>query len=513
AGPEAIERWVRALASAFDPEHGGFGRGIKFPRAPDLELLLRYHRRTDDPRARAIVERTLGAMATGGIHDQLGGGFHRYATERAWRIPHFEKMLYDNAQLATLYLAIGQVDVAAETLDYLARELRTADGGFASASDADSRGPDGTSVEGYYYTWTPAEIDAAAGEAAPAARAWFGVGAAQVDGRSVLHVPRTAAAVAAELGIDEPTLAARLASARPAMLAARSTRALPARDDKVVASWNGLAIGAFARAGFALDRADYLAIARRAATLVLAKLRTPDGGLARSYTAGRAGGVATLTDYASVVAGLLDLFAATSERPWLEAALALAAQLEPRFGDRDGGFFMTEGEPILVRGRPIDDGAEPSANAVAALDLVRLAELTGDPTWRARAARLFAAFNAELARGSASALRSALEAYLDDPISIVIVGEPVAAAPLVAEVRRAWLPNASIVVVPVVDPELAKLVPAAEGKRAQHDLPTAYVCVRELCRAPTQDPAALARQLATVAPLYPDRSPSPLPGY
>ncbi len=505
---DVVERGVRALAGRFDREHGGFGAKMKFPSAPDLELLLRYHRRTDDPRALDMVTATLAAMARGGIHDQLGGGFHRYATDRAWLVPHFEKMLYDNAQLAIVYLEASQLagdpalaEIARTTLAYLARDMQAPDGGFAGASDADSPADNGERAEGRFFTWTQGDFAAVlAPDDAVSAGAYFSVGdpAAQVDNRTVLHLGAAPAP-------------ANLEAIRATLLATRAKRAPPSRDDKVIASWNGLAISAFARVGFALGDPALIAIAERTATFVLARLRDGDG-LARSWRAGRASGVATLTDYVSVVQGLLDLFAADGDVRWLAAARTLADQLDRRFGDPAGGYFMTDAasEQLIVRSHPLDDNAEPSAAALAALDLLRLGELTGDDTWRARAEKLFGAAAGSLARGGgAAALRGAVESYLDQPLEIVIVGPSPDA--LVAVVRRIYLPNSTLVVTTdAALPALAKAVPFLDGKHALSGVATAFVCESTKCREPTSDPAVLARQLARVTPLFPDRSPLPL---
>ena len=513
-GADAIERGARSLARVFDAEFGGFGKGTKFPSPPDLALLLRYHRRTSDPDALAMVTYTLEKIAAGGIHDHLAGGFHRYATDRKWLIPHFEKMLYDNAQLAVLYLEAAQITgerelatIARTTLDYALRELRTPEGAFISATDADSRGPNGELVEGQFFTWTPAEIDAVLGaEQGPLARAWFAVGGpAAVDGRSVLHTPRPPAEAAPQLD-----------TWRTALLAARAHRTAPSRDDKVLTSWNALMISALARAGFALNDAAYVTAASRAADVILRALRAPDGGLYRSYRAGEARQRGTLEDYAYLTAALLDLFNATWEPRFLDEAIRLARETQTRFADDTGAFATTDagGERLIVRTRPTDDGVLPSGNAVAIDNLLRLAELTGDAAYSARADRAFAALAGVLARESRTpALRAALDRALDTPLEIVIVanGSLAEAEPLLTEVRAAFLPHASIVA--GTEAQLAALaarVPFVEGKIAQRGLATAYVCERTICKLPTTTPAELSALLARVTPLLPDRSPAPL---
>jgi uncharacterized protein YyaL (SSP411 family) len=523
---DAIERGARSLARVFDPQSGGFGKGTKFPSPPDLELLLRYFRRTNDPDALAMVTFTLEKIAAGGIHDHLAGGFHRYATDRNWLVPHFEKMLYDNAQLASVFLEAHQIsgeegfgDAARSTLAYLRDEMTSREGGFYSATDADSRTPDGTIAEGYYFTWTPAEIDAVLGpEAGGHARAWYAVGgSAAVDGRSVLHTPRTLADLAATLDIADPReLALELESSRLLLLRERQKRTAPSRDDKILTAWNGLAISAFAQAGFAYDSDRDVRIAATAADFVLAHLRAPDGGLMRSYRAGRARHAGTLEDYAYLAAGLLDLFEASWDRKWLEAALAIARELDRRFADPAGGYFATDagGERLLVRDRPTDDGVLPSANAVAIDVMLRLDTLTEDASWRAKADLALGAFGGVLAAETRTpALRGALDRALDTALEIVIVApaDLAAAQPLLAEVRKRYLPNATVIAVTEAQlTALVPLVPMLDGKHALGGVPTAFVCERSACKQPTALAAELGAQLDVTKPLMPDRTPRPL---
>ncbi len=525
-GAEAIERGARSLARVFDPQSGGFGQGTKFPSPPDLELLLRYFRRTNDADALAMVTFTLEKIAAGGIHDHLAGGFHRYATDRNWLVPHFEKMLYDNAQLARVFLEAHQIsgeegfgDAARSTLAYLRDEMTSPEGGFYSATDADSRTPAGTLEEGYYFTWTPAEVEAVLGPGAGGhARAWYAVGgSAAVDGRSVLHTPRTLADLAATLGSADPRqLELELEASRVSLLRDRTRRTAPALDDKILTGWNGLAISAFARAGFAYDSAEDRRIAAKAAEFVLTHLRTPDGGLARSYRDGRASQVGTLEDYAYLAAGLLDLFEATWDRKWLDAAISIARELDRRFADPSGGYFATDagGERLLVRAKPTDDGVLPSANAVAIDVLLRLETLTEDASWREKADLALGAFGGILAAETRTpALRGALDRALDTALEIVIVAptDLAAAQPLLAEVRKRYLPNATVIVVTEAQLHaLVPLVPMLDGKQALGGEPTAFVCERSACKQPTKVPSELGAQLDVTKPLLPDRSPRPL---
>ena len=525
--PSAVVDGVRVLAGAFDRTWGGDGTGAKFPRPSELDLMLRYHRRTRDAAALEHVTRTLGRMAMGGIRDHVGGGFHRYTTDREWRIPHFEKMLYDNAQLAVVYLDAARAArrddfaaVAGEILDYLARDMTGPDGGLWSATDADSVAPDGKEVEGYAFTWTAAEVAAAAGDDAVALGVYYDiVGAGELDGRHVLHAPRPASEVAAGLGLSEAALHERLARGREALRRARSRRPSPHLDDKILAAWNGLAISAFARGALVLDRADYATAARRAATFVLAKLRTADGRLRRSYRDGRASHVATLEDYAFVIAGLLDLFEATMESRWLDEARALQRQLDAHHLDRaGGGYYRTadDAERLLVRDKPLEDGAEPSGNAVAIRNLIRLELWTGDTAYRERAAAALAAFAGDIAKHGAAmpSMLGSLELFHDRPLEIVLVAprERTELAPLLDSVRRAYVPN-RIIATAVAGAEidaLARAVPILDGKKALGGRATAFVCEQRVCRRPTSDPAELAHQLAKTETLLPDRSPAAL---
>ncbi len=419
-GPQAIAQAVSNLARSFDSAHAGFGGAPKFPRPATLALLGRHHRRARDPKSLEMIERTLAAMAAGGVHDQIGGGFHRYSTDDRWLVPHFEKMLYDNAQLAVAYLEGFQLTgrdefarVARETLDYLDREMSDPAGGFYSATDADSPGPDGKGVEGLFFTWTPREVESVLGrDRARVAIAWFGVTErGQVDGRSVLHTPATLEEAARKLKLRAPELRSRIEAARQDLYRARSTRPPPLRDEKVIASWNGLTISAFARATQVLGDARYAARAIRAAEFLVRDMK-PGGRLLRSWKGGAAGKPGTLDDQAFLAQGFLDLYEATHDTRWLEEAAELEDVLEKRFADPEGGFYLTgaNDEALLAREKPGYDGAEPAGNSVAAMNLLRLAEFRSDERARQLAVRLLRAFAPQLQDGySMPAMLSALD--------------------------------------------------------------------------------------------------------
>ena len=516
------ETLLGALATAgrgFDPIWGGAGKSRKFASNFPVRLLLRIHRRTGDAEALRMASLTLEKMATGGIQDQLGGGFHRYTVERRWLIPHFEKMLYDNAQRAVEYLEAWQVtgrddfaSTARSTLDYVAREMTSPAGAFYSATDADSRRPDGEMEEGWFFTWTPSEIRAVlSAEDARAAEAFWGVTEkGNLEGRSVLHAWRPPAEVASQLGIEEAELAQRLERARASLYAAREERPRPLRDEKVLVAWNGLMISAFARAGFAWNEPSYTLAATRAARFLLDELQR-DGRLLRAYQDGKVAGPAFVEDYAFLIAGLLDLQEVDPGSGWLESAIALQAKLDSHYADAaGGGYFRTpdDAETLLVREKSGDDGAIPSGNSVAAANLLRLAELTGDRSYVERAHLLFAAFAEQLATrpGRAMELLLALDFLLDTPKEIVLVhpqDEDAGLGALLEPLRRSFVPN-RVVVVAAQGAELearAARLPLLAGKTAQRGRATAYVCENRVCKAPTSEPAVFARQIAVVRPL------------
>jgi uncharacterized protein YyaL (SSP411 family) len=396
-GAELASAVQDGLAGRFDPEWGGFGPAPKFPAPANLFFLLE---RAADDEARAMLVATLDRMARGGLMDQLAGGFHRYSTDEAWLVPHFEKMLYDNASLAWLYaeasaLAPGEGfdRVARLTLDFVLREMTGPEGGFLSAIDAETDGH-----EGAYYTWTAEELDAALpGADGRLFRAVYGLeGPPPFEGgRYVLYLHTPLAEQARAGGLSEPELLRRLEPGRKALLEARSRRERPLTDDKALADWNGLMIGAMARAGARLAEPRYRAAAERAAGFVLSRLvDAADGTLLHAFREGRAHVAAFLDDYAFLVEGLLQLHGATGEKRWLGEAVRLAAEQERRLGDPEGGgCFAAGADPrLLFRAKPAFDGAVASANGIAALNAVELARLTGDPAWADRAEATLLAF-------------------------------------------------------------------------------------------------------------------------
>ena len=511
-GIEVLAKATGQWASGFDEEWGGFSKGQKFPRPSVLRALLRAHSRGEE-KALPMVVRTLDRMMEGGLHDQLGGGFHRYTTERTWLVPHFEKMLYDNPQLENAYLEAAQVTgrtdymaVARETLDYVAREMTHEAGGFFSATDADSMTPAGHSEEGWFFTWTLGELEEALGEE-PAKHfaAFYGVTSrGNFEGRNILTARRTLDAVAQEQGLSEETLELELTESRSTLYALRAQRPAPGLDDKVLAAWNGLMISAFVRGAVVLREPEDLQRAAAAANFVLTSMRREDGRLLRSWrgAAGDAQGV--VDDYAFVIAALLDLFEATSEPRWLEEALSLQSFLDSQFADeKSGGYFFTaaDGEVLLARQKPAYDGAVPTGNAVAASNLLRLAELTGEQRYRDLAERNFSALSAILRRGPTSApeLLAALDRAHSRGLEVIIVcpESRLEAAPFEEVLSRTFVPGMVRLVTTEgrAQSRLAKQVPWVAERPTANAVATAYVCRQGVCKLPTTDPKEFHTQL------------------
>jgi uncharacterized protein len=491
-GEDVLQEGHASLSDAFDREHGGFGRAPKFPQPMTLEFLLRCHLRGYHG-SLEMVTTTLDRMAAGGIRDHLGGGFHRYATDRRWLVPHFEKMLYDNAQLARLYLHAHQVTgekryrtVAEETLEYLIREMRHPDGGFFSAQDADSEG-----VEGRFFVWSWDELVGIAGE--KVAR-FYG---AHPDGNwEGTNIPWTGHGEAGEApaGLDD---------ARRRLLEVREGRVRPATDDKVLAAWNGLAIEALAEAGRALDRPDLVEAALAAAGFVLSRLRRDDGRLLRAWRDGRTSGPGYSDDYALMMSACLALYETTFEVRWVEEARSLADDLLRLFHDREqGGFFQTgeDAEALVVRPKELFDNAVPSGNSAAALALQRLTLFTGEVEYERAGVsglRLVRDVMGRAAGGFGHALSGA-DLYLGPSKEVAVIGDPGqdATEALLAELRERYLPNVVVAAAGPEDADAPKAVPLLEDRTPVDGRPAAYVCERFVCQRPVTEPQELAAQLA-----------------
>jgi hypothetical protein len=502
-GPGVVSQAVSRLVRQSDPRHGGFGGAPKFPHPAAVELLLRHGFPGEEAAAMAALT-TLDRMLRGGIFDQLGGGFHRYSVDAVWAVPHFEKMLYDNAQLAVVYLHAHQLagdpahrGAVESTLDYLVREMLLPGGGFASSQDADTEG-----VEGRYFVWTADQVREAVAEDEAAALACrvFGVSPEGnfEDGRSVLSLAVSPEELAAELGVSRVEAAARVDGLRRSLLAFRERRAAPGRDDKVVTSWNGLALRAFAEAGAALDRSDYVQIGRNCADFLLAEL-VVEGRLRRSWKDGGVGVGAFLEDVASAGDGLLAVYEATGEPGYFNAALGFGEEVLARFRDPGGGYFDTaaDAEPLLVRPSGVEDNPLPAGRSAAAQLFVRLAGLTGEQRWRDRALEIVRPLAAAIARAPLAfgSLGCVLDQLVAPSREVAVAGPPGAAATraLLREVWRRRDPYRALAW------GAAASVPLLAGRSLIAGLPTAYVCEGFVCRAPTTDAGGLAAQLDAVA--------------
>ena len=495
---------VVGLARSFDPIEGGFGGAPKFPPSLAIEFLLRrLARRPDDHNARQIVDLTLGKMAAGGIYDQVGGGFHRYSVDGQWVVPHFEKMLYDNALLARDYaIAAGitgapeHARIAQETLDYLLREMRLPGGGFAAAQDADSPGG-----EGAFFVWTPQELGALLPEnQARAVILRYGVTVeGNFEGRTILRVTAPLDAISRELGEDAGPL---LVAARRTLYEARLQRPAPARDDKVIAAWNGLAIAAFADAGVILGRGDYIDAAAATAAFALDAL-VVDGRLHRTHMAGRAQQPGQLDDHADLCHGLLRLYAATFHPRWLAAARGLAERMVELFADPDGeGFFYAGADApgLVARTRDLEDHPTPAGNSQAAHVLLRLAGLTGDAALDERALGALRLVRNEMGRFP-HAFGTALIA-LDDLLSerreIAIVGPPddPRTAELLRAARAGAAPADALAAGDPDDAAAADAAPLLRDRALVDGAPAAYVCRGFACQTPVTSAEELERTLA-----------------
>lgn len=513
--PAVLLRAAKTWQRRIDPRHGGVGTGRKLPNALPHRFLLRAPQHGDDALTSAVL-RSLETMALSGLRDQVGGGFHRATRDAAWRVPEFEKSLTDNARLCLDYLEAWQAsgdpffaEVARDTGEALLRDFALAGGGFASATDAANEGRTSASEAGRFFTWTARDFRAAVGSDARAGLTpYWGIGNAAfaIGDRHILQPRRRIAAWADELAIPPERLAKEIAEGRARLLRERSARRRPLRDAKLVTAWNGLAISAFARAGFALDRPSWVDAAAAAANRVLSG-RTERGALTRVQLDVARSGPAFLDDYAFLVAGLLDLYEVSAEPRWLRDALDLQRRLDAEYADPAGGYFRTAraGASPLVREKPVLDGtALPSGNGVAAQNLLRLAALTGDEAYLEAAEQSFRAFG-DLLRKTPDRMPALLEAlaWLQGAHQEVIVVLPEAGADaggaeaLLAVLRRVHQPQRVQVIVREGEALEANraLVSLLGGKTARDGRATAYVCENRTCRFPTPDPAEFERQL------------------
>jgi uncharacterized protein len=521
-GPGVIAAGLDAFARSFDPHNGGFGDAPKFPRPSVFTLLLRASRRGGRRDGIDMTALSLRKMSEGGLYDHLGGGFHRYSVDASWHVPHFEKMLYDQAQLVCVLLETMQASgeaffgrIAREVLAYVLRDMTGAGGGFFCAEDADSvkPGSGGEQGEGAFYVWSMEELVACLG--ADDARLFglrYGVmeeGNVENDphgeftGRNILHVTQSVEAVAQMCGRSAEEAEFILQAARVRLFGAREQRPRPFRDDKVLTAWNGLMISACARASRVLGDPVCLAAGTAAAGFILSQLRNPaTGRLLRRWRDGEAGYPAHLDDYAFLVQGLLDLYESSFDLRWLREALELTRlQIAGFWDDAAGDLYDTSGEDpsILVRSRDLHDGAEPSGQSVATMNLLRLAHVTGDHAFRKRAERTLTAAG-RLLEGQPEVvplMGAALDFALGPVQEIVVVGsrEEAGTRALLSEVARRYLPNAVVLLKDGDDGELEKIAPFVQVLGMKDSRPTAYVCRDHSCQLPVTDPSELGKLL------------------
>ena len=501
-GDEILEEALGQMRQYFDEEDGGFGSQPKFPQPMTLDFALMQFRRRNDVDALLMAELTLEKMAHGGIYDQLGGGFHRYSVDAIWLVPHFEKMLYDNAQLLRTYLHAWQVTgrpifrrVVEETIDYVLREMTAPGGGFYSTQDADSEGH-----EGKFFVWSQPEIEALLDPPVAAIFGdYYGVSPrGNFEGKNILSVVRSVEQVAQRFKASEETVKAAIEQGRATLFEQREKRIKPGRDEKILTEWNGLMIHALAECGVVLDRPDALEAAVQAADFILATMSQPDGRLYRSYKDGQARFNAYLEDYAAFVRSLIALYEATFDLRWLGEAARLTQIMFAQFHDAAGGFFQTgvDHEQLVARRKDFVDNAIPSGNSLAAEALLRLAILLEKPAYRDEAGRILLMMKDAMARQPTGfgRLLGVLDAYLAPSQEIAIAGarEDAGTQALLREVRRHFLPHT---VVALKEPEQETMLPLLQGRTPVDGKPAAYVCENYACKLPVTSAAALAALL------------------
>ncbi len=503
-----LDAAYRQLVELHDLEQGGFGTAPKFPTAQHLLFLLRYWKGQGITEALAMVERTLQAMRQGGIYDHLGFGFHRYSVDNRWRVPHFEKMLYDQAMLAMAYLetfqATGKKEYAAtarEIFDYVLTDLTSPVGGFYSAEDADSEGE-----EGRFYLWTDDEVEKALDpEEAHLFRMIYNVEASgnfvdetsgRKDGKNILFMSESLSETVGRLSIPEATVLEKIAAIREKLLSVRNSRIRPQRDDKILTDWNGMMIAALARASVILEEPAYLKAAERATRFILQTLHTEKGRLLHRYREGDAGIDAHLDDYAFFIWGLIELFEATFDTAYLKTALTLTNDMIAHFWDQKrGGFYFTaaDTDPLIVRQKDAAEGAIPSGNSVALFNLIRLGLVTGNSDYMKRASVTGSAFYGEIRKSPAGYTHflSALDLAFGPSYTIVVTGkkESKDAKEMIETIGRAYLPTALLIFRPTDEPdaEIITLAPFTKELSGIGEKATAYICDEHACKLPTTD--------------------------
>ena len=489
--------WLSAFKSAeqrFDERYGGFGSAPKFPQAMELSFLLRYYFHTGEKRAMEMVEKSLQEMAAGGIFDQLGGGFHRYSTDERWLVPHFEKMLYDNALLSLTYLEIFQIthkteyaEIARSTLDYVLKEMTSTEGGFYSSQDADSEGEEGKS-----YVWQKDEIETILGE--EGSRLFCDIydvsEQGNWEGKNILHLRRSQAGAAKEYGLSLPELKIRLAEDRQKLFEVRSQRVSPATDDKILTSWNGLMIAAMCKGYQVLGEQKYLNAAQKAIDFLLEKLYI-DGLVLRTYRNGKSHLNGYLSDYAFLIAALVDYYESSFEWAYLEKAIEINDLMIHKFwDDSSGGFFFTpdDHERLIVRTRNAYDNAIPAGNSVAVHNLLRLGQFTGDIKLKEKAEQGLKLYTSQMQHSPSgfAVLLSSLDHFWGKPKEIVIAGNRKSEeiVEMIAAVHKRYLPNKIFAYADSSFLDKKELLPVLEGKISSDGQAKIFVCENYTCQRP-----------------------------
>lgn len=509
-----LQQLFEELRENFDGEYGGFGTAPKFHSSHNLTYLLRYWKRTGNPDALDIVEKALDKMSRGGVYDHLGGGLHRYSTDREWRVPHFEKMLYDQALIVIAFIelfhATGSEEYAVtvrETVEYLLRDMRDEEGGFYSAEDADSEGE-----EGKFYLWTEEEIrEPLTRNEEEAVIKIFNIetdgnyldeASRDRTGRNIFYRSRPLKVIAEEIGIGEDDLMVLFEAAKEKLFRQRILRVRPRRDEKILTDWNGLTVAALAKAGSVLDERRYIDAATQAADFILESLRTPEGRLLHSYREDDTDIPAYVDDYAFLVWGLLELYESTFDSKYLREAVVLNRQLIDHFWDAEnGGFYFSadDSERLLVRTKEFYDGAIPSGNSIAMMNLLRLGRITGDADLEERAAEIAHAVSSSVRRvpRAFTSILSALDFGLGPTIEVVVAGKKGAADTemMLRVISREFAPHKVVVFRDPGENAIDSIAPWVENMETMDGSATAYVCVEHSCQLPTTDAGKLLESL------------------
>lgn len=510
-----LDKTYDQLHQRFDPFYGGFGSAPKFPTPHTLSFLLRNWKRTHNPKTLEMVEKTLDGMRAGGIYDQIGFGFHRYSTDKKWLVPHFEKMLYDQALLTLAYTeayqATGKLrykETLQEILTYILRDMTSPEGGFYSAEDADSEGE-----EGKFYVWDESELRKIIGSDSDLFIKVFNVKSDgnfvdsvtnEMPGTNILHLNKSWSEIAKENDVTEKELRQIVERSRKRLFEVREKRIHPYKDDKILTDWNGLMIAAMAHASQALQDPQYAEAAKKSANFILQKMKTDDGSLLHRYREGEAGLPAHVDDYAFFIWGLLELYEATFDPAWLKSAIELNQYLIAHYWDNQrGGFYFTsdKGEELITRTKEIYDGAVPSGNSVAMSNLLRLGRITANTDFEKKAAQIAKTFSesVRMAPSAHTMLMQALDFAIGPSYEIVIAGNPEAddTKKMIQALGQHFLPNKIVLMRPLdsENPEISSIAEFTKYQKAVNDKATAYVCLKYACKNPTTDPARMLELL------------------